>query len=322
MSEFTVYGYADTEVLSALSLPELSSTSPATKWIVLRIEFESLPEPEFNDWLHHWRNCEDVDELALARIDGGYLLRFPGLADLSLADSNTIKISPLPGVAEHTLRHLVLDQAIPRLLAQRGRLVLHAGVAALGDDRCVLIVGPSGQGKSTLTTALAASFGGSVLADDCVVITFDGDQPLAVPSYAGVRLWPDSAEALLGANVATQPVNEYSSKLRAALPAAASLRSSGAWPIVAILVLPTDAAEPGNPADSAELIELNAGSACMALMRNTFQLDVTDVRHVQGLLELAAQASRRLPVLELRHRRDYALLPKVTQAILERLQDL
>ena len=52
-----------------------------------------------------------------------------------------------------SLDHFLSDQVIPRVLAHRGDHVVHAG-AVRSSDAAILMIGPSGRGKSTL----AASF--------------------------------------------------------------------------------------------------------------------------------------------------------------------
>jgi len=59
----------------------------------------------------------------------------------------------------------------------------------------VLFVGKSGLGKSTLAAYLAQQ-GFPVLCDDFVVLNQQRAHTLVVPSYPGVRLWPDTLSTL------------------------------------------------------------------------------------------------------------------------------
>jgi energy-coupling factor transporter ATP-binding protein EcfA2 len=51
----------------------------------------------------------------------------------------------------------ITSQTLAFIEDQRGNLLLHAGAAALADGRCIVLAGPTGSGKTTLTAALARS---------------------------------------------------------------------------------------------------------------------------------------------------------------------
>lgn len=78
--------------------------------------------------------------------------------------------------AGRAVRHL-LPQALGHLLGAHGRVLLHGG-AVLDGSGAIVVLGPTGSGKSTLVYA-ARSAGRAVLSDDLVVITRDGDDPEA-----------------------------------------------------------------------------------------------------------------------------------------------
>jgi hypothetical protein len=56
----------------------------------------------------------------------------------------------------------------------------------------------------------------------------------------------------------------------------------------------------------------------MAIIRNSFQLDVTDRGRVADLFDIASSVAEHLPVFSLAYPRDYARLPEVHKAILTR----
>jgi len=242
------------------------------------------------------------------RIGDQYGLNFPGVGQAWFGTSGDIALWHDPQASAESLRHVVLDQILPRLLAQRGLLVLHGSLAATPDGHHVVIIGNSGMGKSTLASAFALA-GGAVLTDDCLAVDFDGDRVRAIPSYPGLRLWPDSLTAMFPSREAeATPMAHYSDKKR--LPSTPSATRPLAPPIDAILVL--------QHADGSDVIELSPVSpqqACMALITNSFQLDLGDLRHTHKLLGLAADLARQIPVFTLRHPRDYAALPRVVEHI-------
>ena len=109
------------------------------------------------------------------------------------ADNETIVVHPEIADAD-VISHLVVDHVLPRVLARRGYTVLHATCVAYG-DRAVAFVGASGAGKSTL--AMSAVQSGARCSRTiawCSTIPAANFDVLA--SYAGSRLWSDSASAL------------------------------------------------------------------------------------------------------------------------------
>jgi len=84
--------------------------------------------------------------------------------------------------------------AVARLLRARGRYVLHAaGLASPDGDRGVLVIGPPGSGKSTLTLA-ALRHGWRYLSDDAVVLR-------AVEGTASVSGSPQRAASVIARGV-------------------------------------------------------------------------------------------------------------------------
>jgi hypothetical protein len=88
------------------------------------------------------------------------------------------------------------------VLGLRGFLCLHASAVVI-DGRAVGFAGPPGAGKST-TAALFASSGFSLLSDDLLALSIQGETLTAHPAYPRVCLWPESA-ALLGRVVEDLP---------------------------------------------------------------------------------------------------------------------
>ena len=122
------------------------------------------------------------------------LLRFPELADF-IVEGNNISCHPRPGCREESLRHLLLDQVIPRVWAHTGHLVLHASAVKLPDGRVIAFLGESGWGKSTLVAALQGA-DCQLISDDCIHLASCEEGVRLTPSYVGLRLNEDSIKAL------------------------------------------------------------------------------------------------------------------------------
>lgn len=307
------YQYADQVVASSLPLPELPSARPGAQpsWYIEMQDVPVFPDLSSGSWLHDWLDPDGSIAISAARMGDHYGLRFPGVAEAWVDSSGSIALWRHPQASIESLRHVLLDQILPRTLAQHGQLVLHGSMATNASGRTVVILGESGRGKSTLASAFELA-GGRVLTDDCVVISRHAGRTRAVPSYAGLRLWSDSLVALYPLRQAqATPVAHYSSKLRLAHGSTSEMHHPAHHTLDAILVLQ-------EPEDDQQQILLSRPSpqqGCMAIMGNTFQFDLGNLRHTHRLLGLAADVARQVPVLNLHYPRDYSLLPDVVARV-------
>lgn len=80
------------------------------------------------------------------------------------------------------------------LAAWRGLVPLHAGAVAV-DGRAVLVAGPAGAGKSTLTAGLV-DHGARFIADDLVVLSVAAGRITVAPGRPTIRLHPDTAREI------------------------------------------------------------------------------------------------------------------------------
>lgn len=112
---------------------------------------------------------------------------------------------------DYALAYL-LNPVLGLCLRLRGETCLHGSAVQVG-DRALIITGPSGAGKST-TATFFASCGHPIIADDISVLT-DLDGRIGVqPAYPGLRLWPDSADAIVPNHEQLRPlVPEYTKLL-------------------------------------------------------------------------------------------------------------
>ena len=247
---------------------------------------------------------------SLATAGDALLLHFPNLAEIVIdADCHQIGAWPAPGTDDETLRHLLLDQVLPRLLAHRGRLVLHAGAVRV-DDTAIAFVGATGYGKSTLTASFQSA-GYSLLSDDGLVLHPIEAEVTALPTYPSLRLWPESSAGLYPEPPTLAPMAHYSTKQRVVL--SEEDLSGDPLPLAAIYVL-APVHETGAPAIS--LTQLSPRDACMAIVENSFQLDVSDTRRAAAVLAKAAKVAKQVPAFRLSYPRDFALLPSVRATIL------
>lgn len=123
--------------------------------------------------------------------DDTFWLHVPGVARFSVSGGSRIVVMPFPGVDQASVRVFLLGSVLGAVLFQRGLLLLH-GNAVEVNGRCLVCLGPSGVGKSTLATAFMQR-GYRVLADD--VVPIDGNCS-AVPGFPRLKVWEDTVEKM------------------------------------------------------------------------------------------------------------------------------
>ena len=197
---------------SETAFPELPAAEGPTADVVFhcrRTAFDEAPAR----WSRQWTLPNGDPWMSMGTSGGRYLFRFPEYADFAMsADGRRVSGFRRPGVPARTVRHLFLDQVFPILLSRRGHTVLH-GSAVSTPLGALAFVAPSGSGKSTLAAFFAGS-GHPFLTDDCLILRTSGSGVEAVPSYPGLRLWPDVLPALTKSRRNFPRVTNYSSKRR------------------------------------------------------------------------------------------------------------
>jgi hypothetical protein len=315
-----LYGYAGFIVESSVSLPSLDFFFAG----VYKSDFYLRRWPgacrRFRLCIHEWHaEGSDVPVLSLSAHDDRFMLRAPGLArvvlergGLYVCPDHDLDADDLSGAAVASIEHFLLDQALPRFLAHRNKLVLHAGSVCC-DGVCVGLAGAGGRGKSTLT----ASFDGAgyeLLGDDGLVLTPRAGAVDAVATYKSLRLLPDSLAKLFERSLPVTAMADLSRKNRVLWPPPTRPHLHPS-PLGALYFL----AAPNRAASDGILVRrLTSREACMAILAGTFHLDVTDARHVGTLLNQVSEVANRVPAYEIAYPRDFSRLPEVRAAILSR----
>ena len=264
--------------------------------------------PLTQDSFHQWTFPDGTEWTLFYRLDSGYLLRFPNLADFEVSRDGRAAVAwSVADVSPGTVEHLYLNQVLPLALSRQGRLVLHASAVAF-DGIGVAFTGESGRGKSTLAASFATT-GARFLTDDGLQLDWLDGKCQITPSHPSVRLWEDSQEALIPQAVDLAPAVEYTTKAR--FLACDSLAfCNQPQPLRRVYFL-------GEGVASSLIIEvMRPAEALLELVRNSFLLDIEEKEllawHFDEMVRLAE-----LPIYyRIDYPRRYEDLPRVREAII------
>jgi hypothetical protein len=202
-------------------------------------------------------------------------------------DGKSITIQPSPGVSDDEIRLFLQSAVLSALLLQRGLLPLH-GSAVMMNGRAVILVGHSGNGKSTLAAALMER-GYPFIADElCAVEVQENQPPILLPGFPQLFLWADTLRKM---GIDKQALATVRPGLEKYILPCSHLPDSEPFPLRRVYIL----AVHNQP--SFDLIPLKGVQNIHALIDWTYQ-----VHHVAGMgmsklhLKLCALAARYIVV--------------------------
>lgn len=317
------YIYFNHIIESDIALPELTELIGKDAQIRLAdVRFQvSSKQGEFTrtrEWLHHWLAPDESVSISFARDNDILYLHFPGLARFTICNNGQlVTCSVGTSLTSATIRHLLLDQVLPRIFAHyHSYIVYHASFLSV-TGRGICFLADSGWGKSTIAAAVGAA-GNTILNDDCIGITIKDQKLFGTAPYHGIRLLTDSIEHF-GESFGNSDnvVAEYTSKRRLRLEPAHSDGENNI-PLQAFFLLSSP--EEGRGCIGAEVCPVGGMQAMKALLKNTFCFDVNDEGWQKNhFRKVAALVASNLPIYSLRYPRDYKILPEVVKAIMATL---
>jgi len=276
---------------------------------VFSTESVRLQKPTGKEPFHVWTFPDGTVWTCFYRNGSDYLLRFPELADFEIASNgNTVRCWPVPGISEYTVQHLYLNQVLPLVLGKQGKLVFHASAIETVFGALVFM-GESGRGKSTLAASFATN-GFRFLTDDGLSVEEENNGYQVQPSHPSIRLWQDSQEALVAADVPIAPPVQHTSKARF-LAGGDIAFCVEARPLQRVYFLGE------STASAVEFQPMGPSEALIELVRHSFLLDIEEqamlARHFDRLARLVST-----PIFyRLDYPRRYEDLALVRQAIIE-----
>jgi len=175
-----------------------------------------------------------------------------------------------------------------------------------------VFLGETGWGKSTLASSYYES-GSRLITDDCLLIRSIQNKIYCIPNYFGLRLYPDSTEAIFNTNNRLEPVSHYSSKKRLILHENDNPRLSEPIPVDAIFLLSDPTCD---YSDNISVENIYGAGELMSLIEQSFLLDVTDKRLIKKQFDNASEIINASPaVFKLSYPRNHAMLEEVRRAV-------
>ena len=262
-----------------------------------------------------WSNYEGVVVCWCERRDDDYLFVFPGHAKFLLAIDGEISCILHVDSDMQMLRHLLLNQVIPRYLATSGHLVLHAGAVVLKSGHTVAFLGNSGFGKSTLVSSFHRN-GAQLIDDDSILLEPCETGVTAIGGYPGIRLFPDSVNAVFDDRAGFTHYSPYTDKQQLLLQSdsESGLSVSGELDALFLLFDPSHK----DLRDEVFIEPVSGSTAMMAAIHSTFSLDPSDrLMMTRNFNNIGQLISDRLSAFSLHFPRDHDRLPEVRRAVYE-----
>ena len=284
-------------------LPELSPANGSSGYQIFAGQPAEL-RPEQYRFVYRWQPPGGREICRIARKDSSYLFTYPDKVDFRLEERGGITYWQHQDCSAEMLRHTLINQALPRLLAHEGRIMLHASAVSLAAGQCVLFLGDSGFGKSTLAASLLDA-GATVLADDCVELFLHDGVIMAVGAYPGLRLREDSrVRAVPRRSDSMQSMAQYNGKSVLSLP----LETQTAYEVVGCYRLN----DPRQNHTQIKLQSLQGAEAMIGVLQGLFRLDPRDAdKRRSEFAAISRLFGAGLQVSALAYPRSYAQLSAV-----------
>lgn len=233
-------------------------------------------------------------------------------------DGRRVACRRLGNAPPEVLHGYLLGAVLSFALIRQGIEPLHATVVAV-DGRAIAIMGDCGYGKSSLAAAFLRD-GHRLLTDDLLVLGTTRDGLVAHPGAPRIRLFPRMARRMFGPRVRGIRMNRYTPKV--IVPLAASQYHARPIPLTSIYVLSPPQSRTRSERPTVRRRRLSQRQACIELVRNTYNMTVTDGARLSRQLALAGDIVRRIPLKRLSYPRVPSMLAAARDAILADLADL
>ena len=319
-----LYRIFDTTLSCDFPLPELPQVSGQADALVVKLA-EGDPD-QFGtrgfERVFEWRSYDGKVVCWCERQGDEYLYVFTSFATFHISSEGLISCFLREDSTMQMLRHLLLNQIIPRYLATTGRLILHASAVKLKNGKSVAFLGNSGFGKSTLVSSFHRH-GAQLINDDCILLECNENGVTVIGGLVGIRLFPDSVNAVFDEAAGFTNYTPYTDKQQLFLKSEAGSAQPEPFALDALFLLNDPKLEPADEetADKICIEPVSGREAMMAMIYSAFSLDPTDKKMITRNFQNVGQAvGERLSLFSLRYPRVHGRLPEVRRAVIESLR--
>lgn len=244
--------------------------------------------------------------------DGSRYLRWSGAFEFLIPqDGHSITCRPLTPRGVDAF-HTHLGPSLSFAMINLGFEPLHSTTVVI-DGHAVALMGDCGYGKSSLGASFVKA-GYRLLTDDLLVTSAENGQLLAYPGAPRVKLYPAIAKIIFGPRVKGLRLEPLTPKLIIPLTNARSQRTP--VPLKAIYMLtPPGARRPRR----VTIKKLTPRRAFLELVRNTFNMSVSEPARLERQFAQATQIALTVPIKSLSYPRELKMLDEAREAILEDL---
>ncbi len=245
--------------------------------------------------------------------DGSRYLRWSGTLEFLIPKSGRLVTCRPLGPLGVNAFHTHLGPSLSFALINLGIEPLHSTTLTI-EGQATALMGDCGYGKSSLGASFVKA-GHPLLTDDLLVLADDGERFLAYPGVPRVKLFPAIAKVVFGPRVKGLRLEPLTPKLIVPLDARHSQRIP--VPLRSIYVL----TPPGtHTASQVAIKRLTPRRAFLELVRNTFNMSVSDPERLERQFALATRLATSVPVKSLSYPRELRMLRQARDAILDDLQ--
>jgi len=309
----------DTTVCSDFPLPELPRVDGQD--FALTVMMGKGDPDQFDsqgfERAFEWCDYEDRVDCWCDRKGDEYLYVFPQNATFHITSDNLITCFLDQDSSMKMLRHLLLNQIIPRYLATTGRLVLHASAVTLENGKSVAFLGNSGFGKSTLVSSFHRN-GARLINDDCILLECGDNGVTVVGGLVGIRLFPDSVNAVFTEASGFTNYTPYTDKQQLFLKEQVGEKAPEPCVLDAMFLL-NDPKKVS--ADEISIQPVSGSEAMMGMIGSAFSLDPSDRKMIVGNFQNVGQAiSDRMGIYSLQYPRVHERLAEVRAAVIKQVE--
>ncbi|MEM1194982.1 MAG: hypothetical protein AAGH57_02665 [Pseudomonadota bacterium] len=287
MFYFRAYGQFVESELALPEFPAISEKERRTTKPDVRILLRTLPPIP----------VEERNAGAFRVRDGAVDFEIEGTVRIRVASADCIEVDLIDPKRVREARLFVTGSAFGAWAYQRRRIPFHCGLVTKR-DLGFAITGPSGVGKSTLTTALVES-GYGFMSDDVVVFgtSLNGDIAIT-PSFPRIKLWQDAADYLSIETTALGRLHRDMDKFHVPFPPERVTESAR---LAAVFCLRFDDA-----CDAPSACRLSLADAMRALRANIYRPTLAPALGLEDVaFNLIAAILQKVPVIELVRPRDF-----------------